>query len=197
MRTLAARMLAAAAFVAALTVVGRATTVIAPTFDELVSQAQVVFEGDTLNVQSRWVTAGVDRAIVTDVTFKVVRTLKGTLGPQTLLTFLGGTVGEDRMVVTGVPTVRVGDSVVLFVDERGRPASPVVGFMHGRFRIVDDPASGRQAVTRFNHEPLVAVSDLGPQAARATARVPVSRAMSLRAFEDTITEAVRRTPGRQ
>jgi hypothetical protein len=182
--------LAAAIIIAALAAAPRAASVVAPTFEGLVSRAQTVFVGETLGVQSRWVSTTSGPAIVTVVTFKVLRALKGDLGGQTQLEFLGGTVGEYRMEVVGMPRFRVGDQDVLFVDERGQPVSPVVGFMHGRFRVLEEPATGRRSVARYNFEPLARVSDIG--AAAPAARVPSSRALSLRDFEDEIVREARR-----
>ena len=182
--------LTAAIIIAGLTGATRATTVIPPTFMDMVASAQVVFVGETIDVRSQWVSAPSGRAIVTVVTFKVIRTLKGELGGQTQLEFLGGTVGEYRMEVSGMPKFRVGDEDVLFVDERGQPASPVVGFMHGRFRVLEDPVTARRSVARYDFQPLASVNDIG--AATPPARVPSSRALTLAAFEDEIVRAVSR-----
>jgi hypothetical protein len=168
----------------------RAASVVAPTFDAMVTRAQSVFVAETLDVRSRWVSTSSGRAIVTVVTFKVIRTLKGELGGQTQLEFLGGTVGEYRMEVPGIPRFRVGDEDVLFVDERGQPVSPVVGFMHGRFRVLEEPGTGRRLVARHDFAPLVSVSEIG--AATPAPRVASARALSLAAFEDEIVRAVRR-----
>ena len=168
----------------------RAASVVAPTFDALVARSQVVFVGETLGVQSRWVSTPSGPAIVSVVTFKVVRTLKGELGGQTQLEFLGGTVGEHRMEIPGMPRFHVGDEDVLFVDERGQPVSPVVGFMHGRFRVLEDPGTRRQSVARHNFEPLASVRDIG--AVTPAPRVSAARAMPLSAFEDEIMREVRR-----
>jgi hypothetical protein len=182
--------LAAAIAVAALAGAPQAASVIAPTFDALVMRAQTVFVGETVDVRSQWVATPSGRAIVTLVTFNVVRTLKGELGAQTRLEFLGGTVGEYRMEIPGMPKFRVGDEDVLFVDERGQPVSPLVGFMHGRFRVLEDPGTGRRSVARHNFEPLARVSDIG--AATPAPRVASARALSLAAFEDEIGRALRR-----
>ena len=184
--------LAAAVIVAGLAGGLQAASVVAPTFDVMAARAQAVFVGETLDVRSRWVSTSSGRAIVTVVTFKVIRTLKGELGGQTQLEFLGGTVGEYRMDVPGIPRFRVGDEDVLFVDERGQPVSPIVGFMHGRFRVLEDPRSGRRSVARHNFEPLASVRDIG--AATPPARVPSAQALSLAAFEDEIARAIRRQP---
>ena len=182
--------IAAALIVAGLSGGPRAASVIAPTFDAMVARAQVVFVGETLDVRSRWESTPSGRAIVSVVTFKVIRTLKGELGGQTQLEFLGGTVGDYRMEIPGMPRFRVGDEDVLFVDERGQPVSPVVGFMHGRFRVLEDPVTRRRSVARHNFEPLASVRDIG--AATAPARVSSARALTLEAFEGEIAREIRR-----
>ena len=184
------RALAAAIVVAVLAGAPEAASVVAPTFDVMVARAQTVFVGQTLDVRSQWVSTSSGPAIVTRVTFNVIRTLKGELGGQTQLEFLGGTVGEYRMEVPGIPRFRVGDEDVLFVDERGQPVSPVVGFMHGRFRVLEEPGTGRRSVARHDFEPLARVADIG--AAAPLARVSSARALTLAAFEDEIVRAVRR-----
>jgi hypothetical protein len=148
--------------------------------------------GETVAVESRWMSTAQGPAIFTRVTFKVERTLKGELGIQTTLEFLGGTVGEDRMEVSGMPKFRVGDRDVIFADERGRPISPVIGFAYGRFRVLQDPASRRESMARYNYQPFASVGDLDPSSTAAP--VPSARAMTLGAFADEITKAVRRLP---
>jgi hypothetical protein len=184
--------LAAAIVIAVMARSPQAASVVAPTFDAMVARARSVFVGQTLDVQSRWVSTPSGPAIVTVVTFKVVRTLKGELGGQTQLEFLGGTVGEYRLEVPGIPRFRVGDEDVLFVDERGQPVSPVVGFMHGRFRVLEEPGTGRRSVARYNFEPLASVADIG--AAAPGPRVRSARALSLADFEGEIARALRRQP---
>ena len=183
------------ALVGGLTLVAHATTVVAPTFAELVSEAQTVFVGETIDVQSRWVTTPSGPLIVTRVVFNVEQTLKGSLGLQTVLEFTGGTVGEYRLEVSDMPKFRVGDRDVLFVDERQHPVSPLVGFMHGRFRLMKDPATGQEVVSRWDYRPVTGVTEIG--AAPAQARVALSRAMTLRAFADQVTAAVRRLPAQK
>jgi hypothetical protein len=186
------RAVLAAVVLTAFAAAPRAASVIAPTFDAMITRAQAVFVGQTLDVSSRWVSTPSGPAIVTVVTFKVVRTLKGELGAQTQLEFLGGTVGEYRLEVPGVPRFRVGDEDVLFVDERGQPVSPVVGFMHGRFRVLEEPGTGRRSVARHDFAPLTSVSEIGASTAAARVAPARSRSMSLADFENEIVRAVRR-----
>ena len=186
----ALRWTAGAAVVAWAAAAASASTVIAPTFAELVARSRTVFVGETIGVESRWAGAGPGGAIVTRVTFRVERVLKGELGGQTVLEFLGGTVGEDRLVVAGMPRFRVGDEDVLFVDDRGRAMCPVVGMTHGRFRVLEDPETGRRSVARSGFEPLAAVGDIG--AAKAPARVTSAQALTVSAFAAEIEREVGR-----
>src|SRR5947199_4457590 len=73
---------------------GRATTVIPPTFDELVDQAQVIFQGKVTEVRSQWTGEGAQRYIVSYVTFRVEESLKGNSGQTYTIRMCGGT-GDD------------------------------------------------------------------------------------------------------
>jgi hypothetical protein len=70
----------------------RATTVIAPTFNELVEQAETIFVGEVVSKSSRFEDRRDGRVIMTDVTFRVVETWKGTAESERRLEFLGGTL---------------------------------------------------------------------------------------------------------
>jgi hypothetical protein len=133
----------------------RATTVIPPSFDELVAQAQVIFEGTVTDVQSQWVGEGGQRHIVSYVTMKVEDPIKGEPGATYTLRMLGGTVGDQTMRVTDSPVFKVGDRDIVFVENNGSQFVPLVGIMHGRFRVTAN--DGRQVVLTNNG---AAVSDL-------------------------------------
>ena len=47
----------------------------------------------------------------------------------------GGTVGEDSMGIADAPEFNVGDHDILFVENNGTQAIPLVGIMHGRFKL--------------------------------------------------------------
>ncbi len=115
-----------------------ATTVIPPTFDELVSRAHVIFEGEVTGLQSQWIGEGAQHRIVTFVTFKVLDTLKGDAGSTYSMRMLGGTVNGESMYVTDGPQFQVGDHDLLFVENNGSQFIPLVGIQHGRFRIQKD-----------------------------------------------------------
>ena len=143
--------------------VARSTTVIPPTFDQLVAEAQTVFVGEVMSERSVMDSSSQGRTIHTIVTFRVEDVWKGSLGVVTQLEFLGGTVGDLTMEVSGMPQFLVGQRSVLFVGSTVRAVSPLVGFMHGRFRIERDLQTGVDRVRTFDGRSLGSTLDLGAQ----------------------------------
>lgn len=107
-------------------------------FEEIVTTADRVFLGQVVAVRPTWETSPQGKHIVSVVTFKVDRVLKGQFGPEIQLEFLGGDIGGLVMEVDGMPQFRAGDRDVLFLSATPRAVSPLVGFHQGRFRIADD-----------------------------------------------------------
>lgn len=138
----------------------QATTVIPPTFDELVAQAEVIFQGDVTDVKSQWVGEGAQRHIVSYVTFKVEDALKGTPGQSYTIRMLGGTVDGETMGVSDAPKFKVGDKDILFVQNNGSQFVPLVGIMHGRFHVKRDQG-GQEVVSNNEDEPVKNVARLG------------------------------------
>ena len=139
------------------------TTVIPPTFDELVAQAEVIFEGNVTNVASQWVGEGAQRHIVSYVSFKVEDALKGSPGETYTIRMFGGTVEDETMEVADAPKFKVGDKEILFVENNGSQVIPIVGMMHGRFHVRRD--HGQEVVTTSEGEPVKNVARLGREAA--------------------------------
>jgi hypothetical protein len=140
--------------------VATATTVIPPSFDELVSRAQVIFEGEVTGLHSQWIGEGAQHRIVTYVTFKVDDTLKGDAGASYSIRMLGGTVDGRTMQVTDAPKFQVGDHDLLFVENNGSQFIPLVGIQHGRFRVQRDQ-TGRATLLTGAGQPLTDVKQLG------------------------------------
>lgn len=164
-----------------------ATTVIPPRFDELVSRAQVIFEGEVTGLQSQWIGEGAQHRIVTFVTFKVEDTLKGDAGATYSIRMLGGTVEGRTMEVTDAPKFKVGDHDLLFVENNGSQFIPLVGIQHGRFRVQKD-ASGQQTLTTGEGQPLADVNQLGSDEGSVARTKP---ALSLDDFKGLIRSKIR------
>ncbi len=164
----------------------RATTVIPPDFDSLVSQADYVIRGIVKSVNATWQTRGADRVIVTRVEITVTETIAGSPPSQVVLEMLGGRVGTDRMVVHGSPDFRVNDEHILFIRGNGVQFNPLVALMHGQYPIKKD-AGGRSYMARSDGSPLADVSEVarpihasGPSASRAaTAATPATTESAL------------------
>jgi hypothetical protein len=155
--------LSRALYAAAIGLVGAlsasATTVIPPTFEQLVGRAQVIFEGTVTDVTSQWVGEGAQRHIVSYVTLEVADSVKGDAGTTYTLRMLGGTVGDTTMAISDAPNFAVGERTILFVENNGTQFVPLVGIMHGRFRVQQDAARGGDVVLdNFGHA--VSRSDL-------------------------------------
>ena len=175
------RYLLACAGILAIGCSALATTVIPPSFDELVSRAQVIFQGTVTDVRSQWVGEGGQRHINSYVTFKVEDAIKGKPGAEITLQMLGGTVGSETMEVTDAPKFKVGDRDILFVENNGTQFVPLVGIMHGRFRVKKDEA-GRDAAFTNEGSPLSDVTQLGKNEVAASA----GHAMSAQTLKQAI-----------
>jgi hypothetical protein len=125
----------------------RATTVISPSFDELVEQAQLIFQGTVIDVKCQWAGEGSQRRIESFVTFSVEDPIKGEPGSTYTLRMLGGTIAGETMGVADAPTFKKGDRDVLFVENNGNQFIPLVGIMYGRYRVFRDKLAGRDIVT--------------------------------------------------
>jgi hypothetical protein len=164
------------------------TTVIPPTFDDLISRAQVIFQGVVTDVRSQWAGEGAQRSIVSYVTFKVEDAVKGNPGGSYTIRMLGGTVGDQTMEVTDTPKFKVGNRDVLFVENNGSQFVPLVGIMHGRFRIQHDE-NGADVVMTNEGQPLSDVLQLGRDERAAHAGKALSLAQFKSAIHDRLTHA--------
>ena len=159
--------------------------VIPMSFGEMVEVADSIVVAEAVDSRAEWVTTGSSRVIVTRVTFRVSDTLKGVSRMLLPLEFLGGTVGDRRQQVSGVPTFELGDQAVLFVTGE-RAISPIVGHMQGRFPINVSP-DGQQFVTLPDRRAFSAVDQSGSPVTVSPTPIPTMR---LGAFLDEIERLV-------
>jgi hypothetical protein len=179
MKKLSPSLLATATF--ALASMALATTVIPPTFNDLVTHAEMIFQGTVTDVRSEWTGEGGQRHIASYVTFKVDDAIKGNPGAKVTLNMLGGTVGAETMEVSDAPKFKVGDRDILFVENNGTQFIPLVGVMHGRFHVQKDQ-NGRDVVLTNDGAPLTDVNQLGKNERAATA----GRAISTQEFKQAV-----------
>src|SRR2546423_1928868 len=166
----------------------RATTVIPPTFDELVTKAETIFEGTVTGLKSEWTGEGSNRHIVTYVTFKIEDPIKGSTGSDYTLRMFGGTVDGHTMEVSDAPRFKVGDRDILFVEHNGTQFIPLVGIMHGRFHIQPDETGTNEKIAKDNGAPVTNVARLGQDETAAGTGKPLSKAEFKAAIRQKLAE---------
>jgi hypothetical protein len=154
----------------------RATTVIPPTFDELVTQAEAIFEGTVTGTRSEWTGEGANRHIVTYVTFKIEDAIKGAVGAEYSIRMFGGTVGDQTIEVTDAPKFKMGDRDILFVEHNGSQFIPLVGIMHGRFHVQTDATGANEKITKDSGAAMANVAKLGQDEVAAATGPAMSKA---------------------
>ena len=153
------------------------TTVVPPTFEQLVQQAELIFQGTVTNSLSVWEGEGGQRHIETYVTFKIEDNVKGQAGTSYTIRMLGGTVGDETMEVTDTPKFTVGDREILFVEHNNDQFVPLVGIDHGRFHVQKDEQTGRDIVVNNEGEAVRDLTQLGRNEKSAVA-ADVAQAIS-------------------
>jgi hypothetical protein len=146
------------AFAAAVPAAVRATTFEPLTFNDLVTQADVIFVGDVVDVRPYTVQTRERTIVKTRVTFSVSDPLYGTSSIVEVFDFLGGETAELGMRVAGMPTFAVGDRRVVFA-RRDRSINPIVGFTQGLMKVTRD-ASGVDRVLTIEGASVARLSDV-------------------------------------
>lgn len=183
----------------------RATSVIPPSFPELVAEAEAIYRGRVSHVEARRVEQSDGGSVIkTFVTVAVERVLKGPDRSEIALEFLGGTVGDETLTVTGMPVFAVGEREFVFVQKNGIQLCPLVALMHGRYRVKRDEAGARDYVARDNGTPLTDTAEvelpmvtLPGQVRTARAAATPAEALSPAAFETSVMDEVKRRSARQ
>jgi hypothetical protein len=130
-----------------------ATTVVPPKFTELVNESDYIVRALVKSVKSEWREKDGQRHIFTKVEVEVLEIINGTPPQPLVLEMLGGKVGEDEMVIEGMPKFAVGQEDILFIRGNGHQFFPLTAAMHGRYPVVREK-SGRAYVMRNNQIPL-------------------------------------------
>jgi hypothetical protein len=138
-----------------------ATTVVPPTFEQLVQQAELIFQGTVTDSRSVWEGEGGQRHIETYITFNIEDNLKGQPGTSYTIRMLGGTVGDETLEVTDTPKFKVGDREILFVEHNNDQFVPLVGIGYGRFHVQKDEQTGRDVVMNNEGEAVRDLAQLG------------------------------------
>ena len=159
-----------------------ATTVVPPEFDSLVSQADYIVRAVVKSVTAEWRLEGPQRHIITKVELEVREVIAGMPPQRLVLELLGGKIGDEELVVHGVPRFYVGQEDILFIHGNGTQFCPLVALTHGRYPIQRELATGRALVARSNGRPLYSEKDVALPMAEI-AHPPPAGAQALSAAE--------------
>ena len=126
-------------------------------FDDLVTQADVIFVGDVVDVHPYLLQTRERTIVKTRVTFRVDDPVYGTSSLVEVFDFLGGETAELGMRVEGMPAFTVGDHRMVFA-RRDRSINPIVGFTQGLMKVARD-ASGVDRVLTLDGAQVARLSD--------------------------------------
>ncbi len=124
-----------------------ATTLVSYTFEEAVTKAQDIFEGEVDSQYSELSEDG--NTIYTYVTFSRLETIKGqNTEPTRTLRFEGGCVADDCILIPEMPSFDIGEKVILFVKGNIADSTicPLMEWSEGKFRVEVDPGSGSELI---------------------------------------------------
>jgi hypothetical protein len=127
--------IAAAALLGLLAIPLPASTFVAMTEAELISQSDRVIQGEVVNVRSHWTQSG--RMVVTDATIRVDEVLIGDSPGVIQVRTFGGQVNDFIVETHGFPVFQKGKQVILYLYEEPSDRSlRVLGYQQGHFRVV-------------------------------------------------------------
>jgi hypothetical protein len=123
-----------------------ATQVRYQSVEEMGSTAQRIVRGTVAAVRPYW---NQDRTrILTETTVRVSDEFKGTGSGTVRIVQFGGVIDGIRMTVAGALDWKVGEDVVLFLEDSLPGRHRVTGFNQGKYAVELDPATGREFVHR-------------------------------------------------
>lgn len=154
------------------TLTASATTVMHMEVEDMAPMAAVVLIGEVNQVQASW--NAEKTKIHTRVLISPTEVLKGDKGLGTVLVkTIGGQVGNTVAEVSGAPKFVVGERVLVFLEPRkDGDGYLTLGFYQGKFKVFNDPASGREMIVRD-------VPARGVSALAKTASTPINQVRSL------------------
>lgn len=166
-----------------------ALSVIPPTFEGLVSEAETVVDGRVTAVRCGLEQYQGRPIVYTYVTIAVLDVLKGPPVESVELKILGGAVGNLNMEIPGVPKFALGERNLFFIAGNGSTFCPLVAVPYGYYRIAKRAGDGAEVVLRSNGAPLMAprqVADELHGVSRSAGAKPIDGALTLADFKSSI-----------
>ena len=135
-----------------------ASTIRAVTFEELVQNAEFIFEGKVIAIESIIPPKG--SLPLTCVLFKINEIFKGNYSDDTIgLCFLGGISGEYAVRVGNIKYPKLDEKGIYFVNSLARQyPNPLYGWKQGHFLIETDPHTSREHITTADRKPVTEIT---------------------------------------
>lgn len=115
--------------------VTKATSLRQLSISQVATQAELIFEGEVVAIESRWNADG--SHIQTFVTYRIAQVLKGTYASTALnLSFVGGSVDSTTERFDGLIYPEFGEHGIYFVENISQQQlNPLVGWSQGHYKI--------------------------------------------------------------
>jgi hypothetical protein len=123
-----------------------ASTFLAMSDVELVTEAAAVVQGKVIKQRSLWDETG--RVIVTETVVRVQSVLAGQAPRLVTVRTAGGQVGDFAVEAIGFPKFKDRENVLLFLSDNGDSTSRVLGYQQGHFEVVKRLDGVKMAVPR-------------------------------------------------
>lgn len=123
-----------------------ASTFLAMSDVELVTQAEAVVQGRVISQRSLWDQTGT--VIVTESVVRVQSVLVGEAPRFVTVKTAGGEVGDFAVEAAGFPKFHDRENVILFLQANADGTSRVLGYQQGHFEVVKRKDGVRMAVPR-------------------------------------------------
>ena len=135
-----------------------ASTVKQVSFDELIEQSELVFEGNVVSAESRWNNS--KTLIKTFITFEITEVISGDYQSSTIeLSFIGGKIGDSYVEAQGLRQPKVGEKGIYFIRSTTQSmANPLVGWSQGQFLLEQD-STGNEIVMTDSHQPVIGLAE--------------------------------------
>ena len=114
-------------------VAAHASTFVALTAEQMITESDAVIQGRVIGVESRWDDAG--RIIISEARILVSESLVGKAPSIVTITTPGGEVGDLKVEAAGFPQFAKGQEVILFVAGAGEKQR-IVGHQQGHIEVV-------------------------------------------------------------
>lgn len=125
----------------------RASTILAVSFESIVKNSEIIFEGQVVAQETR--RSKLDGAPFTYSTFQVLDVIKGSVpeGGEITLGFAGGTINGMTLEVHDLRMPVLNEKGIYFVESMDKElTNPLYGWQQGHYLVIKDTVTGVEKV---------------------------------------------------